>query len=112
MLFRSKSADEFEALLMEDALTLVRYGGANDKAATAIDRAKTLVAASKRVGQPDRLTDDIAGLGGIGAAESTLNVMLQIQRGDINRRIQSQLQEHAAADKATAKPRVQSEGPT
>jgi hypothetical protein len=38
--------------------------------------------------------------------------MLQIQRGDINRRIQSQLQEHAAADKATAKPRVQSEGPT
>ena len=97
---------------MEDALTLVRHGGANDKAAPAIDRAKTLVAPSKRVGQPEGLTDDIAGLGGIGAAQSTLSVMGRIQQGDIDKRIQRQLQEHAAADKATAKPRVQSEGPT
>jgi TM2 domain-containing membrane protein YozV len=42
-----KSAQEFEALLMDEALTLARHGCANDKSAPAIDRAKTLVAAQQ-----------------------------------------------------------------
>jgi hypothetical protein len=100
-----KSAEEFEGLLMDAALTLVRHGRANDKTAPAIDRAKTLVAASKRAGQPDRLTDDIAGLGAIGAAESTLSNVARIQQQDISRRIACQQEQHAAAEN-TAEPGV------
>jgi hypothetical protein len=104
-----KSADELETLLMDDALTLARHGGANAKSAPAIERAKTLLAASKRAGQPDRLTDDVAGLGGIGAAESTLSYVAQIQEADINKRIGYQQERHGAEEEAKARPSVREE---
>jgi hypothetical protein len=101
----AKSADEFEGILMEDALTQARHGGANAKSAPAIDRAKTLVAASKRAGQPDRTGDDVAGLGAIGAGQSTLNNIAKIQQPDVLRRIAAQQAHYdagAAPEKASA----------
>jgi hypothetical protein len=86
---------------MDDALTLARHGGSNDKFAPAIDRAKTIVAASKRAGEPPgRLTDAVAGLGGIGAAESTLSYIAKIHQPDVRRRIAQQQEQHDAAENA------------
>ena len=99
------SSGEFESILMGDALTRVRHGGANAKIAPAIDRAKTLVAASKRMGEPERTGDEIAGLGGISASRSVLENVLNIQQPDIRRRLghqQSQQEAPLAARKAGA----------
>ena len=92
-----KSAEEFENTLMEEAITSMRHGGANAKDAPAVDRAKTIVTASKRVGQFERTGDDVKGLGGISATQSVLTYVHNIQKPDIDRRFARQQAQHDAA---------------
>jgi|GEM_PF-4941785 len=89
-----KSAEEFENTLMEEAITSMRHGGANAKDAPAIDRAKTIVTASKRVGQSERTGDDVKGLGGISASRSVLSYIQNIQQPDFDRRIATHKAQH------------------
>ena len=92
-----KPAEELENALLAQALTSVRHGGANAKEAPVIDRAKSLVVASKRVDPPSRTGDDVMGLGGISASRSVLSYLAKIQQPEINRRIAEHKLLHDAA---------------
>jgi hypothetical protein len=81
-----KPAEELENALLAQALTSVRHGGANAKEAPVIDRAKSLVVASKRVDPPSRTGDDVMGLGGISAAHSVLSHIRAIHQAETHQR--------------------------
>jgi len=93
----SKSSEEFEGILMDEAITQARRGGANAKSAPAIDRVIRLVAAAKRAPELDRTGDDVKGLGGISATQSVLTYVHNIQKPDIDRRFARQQAQHDAA---------------
>ena len=75
-----------EADLMKNALLLTKIGLLNQKNVPGINHAKGLMMASKQAGSPQKVDDDVVGLGAMGLAFSIANDVLKLQEKDIKYR--------------------------
>jgi hypothetical protein len=84
----AKLASGVEARIMSNARTVARLGGLNSKKPSAgLLAAFGLLQTARQSGQrADSMGDNVAGLGAIGAARSTLDSILRIQRPDLQKR--------------------------
>jgi hypothetical protein len=85
----AKLAIGVEGRIMANARTVARLGGLNSKKSSAGLRAAVgLLQSAHQSGRtPDSRGDDVAGLGAIGAAKSTLDTILGIQAPEIRQRL-------------------------
>ena len=67
-------------------MLLAQLGLLNQRNVPGIQHAKNIIAASRQAGAPQKVDDDVVGLGGMGLAFSIANDVLKLQEKDVEYR--------------------------
>ena len=82
----AEASQRMESSMMSNGLLLSQLGLYNQHNVPGINHAKSIMLASKQAGAPQKVDDDIVGLGGMGIAFSIANDVMKLQEKDVEYR--------------------------